>query len=245
MKKILIYTAILLIAVSCDSDDGWDILKTRGDRKVETRTVDAFTRITVQNGINVVLEKSDKFEAVLDGWSNLLPKVKLTVNGNGMLTLEDENKFDFVRNPQNKTTVHLYYNGEINGITSHSDGVISHIDTLYTSGLTILSEDASGSIELTLKTTGVYIGTNNRNVADINLRGYTSSLGITNWGNAPIDAQNLEAEDCGIAHRGPGDFYVNVVKTLDVTMYSVGNIYYKGSPSITLDRKGKGNLYPL
>ncbi|MCK8061734.1 DUF2807 domain-containing protein, partial [Fusibacter sp. A2] len=182
----------------------------------------------VENGINVVLEKSDKFEAVLDGWSNLMPKVKLTVDGNGMLTLEDENKFDFVRNPQNKTTVHLYYDGEISAITSHSDGVISHIDTLHTAGLTILAEDASGSIELTLKTAGVSIGTNNRNVADIKLQGVAYGLGITNWGNAPINAQDFEVTNCDIVHRGPGDLYLNVTNTLSVTIYSIGDIYYKG-----------------
>lgn len=245
MKKLLIYTAIALLSVACDSEDAWDILKTRGDRKVETRTLTAFTGITVYNGINVVLEKADSYEAVLDGWSNLLAKVDLSINSDGVLTIEDNNKFDFVRNPDNKTTIHLFYDGEINAITSHSDGLISNIDTLYTSGLTILSEDASGTIELTVKTPGIGIGTNNRNVGDIKLRGISSYLGITNWGNAPIYAEELEVENCDIIHRGTGNLHLNVTNILNVEIYSIGDVYYKNNPTVTINRKGKGNVYRL
>ncbi len=235
----------MLLLVSCDSEDAWDIVKTRGDRKTEVREVGAFTGITVYNGINVILEKADKSEAILDGWSNLLSKVELSLAANGMLTIKDSNKFDFVRNPDNKTTIRLYYNGEINNITSHNDGIISNVDTLYTSGLVILSEDASGSIELVVKTGSISIGTNNRNVGDISLKGISSYLGITNWGNAPIHAEELEVSTCDITHRGPGDFYVNVANILNVAIYSVGDIYCKGNPTITVDRKGKGNVYPF
>lgn len=245
MKKLLIYTVTILFAVGCDSEDAWDMLKTRGDRKVETREVVAFTGITVYNGINVTLEKADRYEAVLDGWSNLLPKVELTVSSEGMLTIKDCNKFDIVRNPNNKTTIHLYYNGEVKTITSHGDGVVSNVDTLHTPSLLILCEDASGSIELTVKTSDISIGTNNRNVGDIVLKGLSAGLGITNWGNAPINARDLEVVNCDITHRGPGDFYVNVSSTLNVDIYSIGNVYYKGNPTLTVNRRGKGNVYPV
>lgn len=245
MKKLLTYV-VVFFAISCNSEDAWDIVKTRGDRKTENREVGNFTGITIYNGINVVLEKADKSTAVLDGWSNLLPKVDLTTASNGMLTIKDNNKFDIVRNPNNKTSIHLYYSGEINTITFHGDGVISNVDTLHsTSPLGLLCEDASGSLELVIKTPSVGIGTNNRNVADIKLEGVCSYLGITNWGNAPIHAEKLEVLSCDITHRGPGDFYMNVSGQLNVNIYSIGDVYYKGNPTLTVNRKGKGNVFPI
>lgn len=246
MKKILIYIiAFTLFVTACNSEDAWDIVKTRGDRKVETRELQAFTGITVYNGINVVLEKSDKYGAELDGWSNLLPKVKMTVDGNGMLTIEDKNKFDYVRDLDNKTTIRLFYNGNIDAITFHGDGVVSSVDTLQSSSLTILSEDASGSIDLLLNSISIGIGTNNRNIGDIKLKGKSSNLHITNWGSAPISASDLCVDNCEVVHRGPGDFYFKVSNSLKAYLYSVGSIYYKGNPTLVVDRRGKGNIYPI
>lgn len=244
MKKLPYIIAILLFA-SCDSEDAWDMLKTRGDRKVEVRELTAYTGITVHNGINVVLEKSDKHEAILDGWSNLMPKVKLSIDSDGMLTIKDENKFDIVRNPANKTTIHLYYNGDINCIASRSDGLITNIDTLYAGDLIILSEDASGSIELVVKASSVGFGSSSYNVGDVKLKGASSSLEITCRGTAPVDARELEVRTCNISHRGTGDLYVNVANTLVAGIHSIGDIYYKGSPTITSSGKGKGKLYPF
>lgn len=245
MKKLLVNITLLLLFAACNSEDAWDIVKTRGDRITEAREIADFTGITVYNGVNLVLEKAAKSEAVLDGWSNLLPKVSLTVDSSGMLTIEDSNKFDIIRNPNNKTTIRLYYTGEINAITSHSDGEISNVDTLHTSSLLMLSEDASGSIDLTVKTSSIAIGTNNRNVGDIRLKGISTYLGITNWGSAPIYADELEVAGCDITHRGPGDFYVNVSDWLSVNIYSIGDVYYKGNPTLTVNRIGKGNVYSV
>ena len=245
MKKLLIYIAAVFLFAACDSEDAWDMLKTRGEQKTEHREVANFTGITVYNGIDVVLEKADKSGAMLSGWSNLLPKVELAVDADGMLTIMDNNKFDIVRNPNNKTTIHLHYSGEINAITTHGDGTITNIDTLHTSSLGILSEDASGMIDLVVKSGSIGIGTNNRNVGDIRLSGSTPWLGITNWGNAPIHAEDLKVEGCSITHRGPGDFYLNVSDWMEVEIYSIGDVYYRGNPTLTVKRVGKGNIYPM
>ena len=245
MKKLLPYILLVLLAAACDSEDAWDILKTKGDSKTETRSLTAFTGVTIYNGINVVLEKANRYEAVLDSWTNLLPKITLSVDSDGMLTIKDENKFDFMRNPNNMTTIRLYYDGEINTITSHNNGIVTTADTLRTSHLTILSEDASGNIELVIKTSSIAIGTNNRNVGDIKLDGVSTHLDITNWGNAPINASKLDATYCSVTHRGSNDLYLNVASTLEANIHSIGNIYYKGNPTVSTNHYGKGNIYAI
>lgn len=244
IRKLCLYMAAMLLVAACDSEDAWDILKTKGEPKVERREVAPFTGITVHNGINVVLEEADEYSATLDGWANLLPKVELTVDSDGMLTIEDRNKFDLVRNPQNKTIVYLRYKEEIKNIIFSGDGVIRNLDTLRTAGIYILCEDASGTVNLTIEAEGVGVVATGRSVADVNLQGTSVWLNITNWGNAPINADGLKTRISSIAHRGTGDLYVNVSKSLNVEMYSIGDIYYKGNPIITLNRTGKGSLYP-
>ncbi len=245
MKTLLKYTAILLTVFtsSCNSEDALDIFKTRGAPKTEARQLNAFHELKVGNGINVVLISGSTNSAMLDGWENLLPKVKLAVNNSGLLTIEDTNNFNIVRDLSNTTTVYLTYDGEINAIYMNGDGLISTNGELKSTNLTILSEDASGSIKLTINANSMGIGTNHRNTADIAIDGSCYYMGITNWGNAPMDFSKLVVQMADITHRGACDLYVNVVQQFTAALYGIGDIYYTGNPTLAVERRGKGNVY--
>lgn len=244
MKRIVTYTLVYLLLAACNAEDAWDMVKTRGSRKEEVRELPAFTRIDVYNGINVVLQKGKANMARLDGWANLLPKVRLTVNEEGVLTMEDKNGFNFLRDLSNMTTVYLMYSDDIGYIFFQGNGKItSGSEPLRLPSLYIVSEDASGSIDLALNTTFVGIGTNHRNIADISIRGQIDgTLGITNWGNAPMHFDCNPIPYVEIVHKGTGDIYVNVGEKLNAALYSLGDIYYRGTPAVIVERKGKGSL---
>ena len=244
MKQLKI-TAIILffLFTGCDKEDAWDIVKTRGDRVMEHITLLPFHAVTVSNGFNITLSRGDDYAATIEGWKNLMPKIRLSVDRDGVLQVEDDNRFNFVRNRDNMTTVHLTIAGEIDGIHFSGNGYFVSNDTICTSGLTILCEEASGSVDLKVKAQGVYIGTNHQNVASITIGGWCNSVGITNWGNAPINLSALKASSADAHHHGPGNVYMNASDFVSVMIYGMGDVYYFGDPLITLTRKGKGNLY--
>lgn len=81
----------------------------------------------------------------------------------------------------------------------------------------------------------------------------TGDIFVTDFIDQPLLVINLEGvgdylgfpltvENCTIETHGIGDGEVTVSKSLDVTIEGSGNVYYKGSPSITEDISGTGKV---
>ena len=249
MKRLIIILMMLIFLVAgCNKEDAWDFVKTRGEYAVEERDISAFHAITVKNGVNVTLIHGDNYAATVEGWKNLMPKIRF-IEQNGELIIEDVNKYNFMRSRNNMSTVHLTIPvNELGGINFLGNGDIITKDTLVTSGLSIISF-GSGNIDMTVKTQGIYIGTNHENIALITIRGESYDVGITNWGFSPVDLSNLKTSYVNVAQRGIGSVYVNVSEYINVIFYSgIGNVYYTGNPSsinFAHEEKGKGNLYKI
>ena len=239
---------VLCLIVGCNKEDAWDFVKTRGERVIEERAVSSFHTITVKNGINVVLAHGDSYTATVEGWKNLMPKIRLTVENDGELVVEDVNKYNYMRNRGNMTTVRITIADELNTIYFSGDGDFVSNDTIVTSGLNIIST-GSGSVDIKVKTGGIHVGANHKNVASITVRGLGYSVGITNWGYSPVDLSDFKASHAAVAQRGPGNSYINAAESIDVTFFSgTGDVYYAGNPSsitFTRENKGKGNLYRI
>jgi hypothetical protein len=71
---------------------------------------------------------------------------------------------------------------------------------------------------------------------------YQDELSISLIGVGQVDAYDLEVGSCTIISSGVGDCKVKVRDELDVTITGVGNIYYKGNPSINQNLIGVGKL---
>jgi hypothetical protein len=191
----------------------------------------------------VVLQHGDSYHATVEGWKNLIPKIRISVDDDGTLVIEDTNKFNFVRAKDTMTTVYLTYAGEINTLNCFGDGDIVSNDTICTNGLYIHCEFASGSVDLKLKTPSLSMFTNHMTVAPITINGFSDYVAINIWGFNPVYFSGLKTLHADVHHRGTGNIFVNVSESLSVFLYSTGNIYYKGNPELTVTRSGKGNVF--
>jgi hypothetical protein len=249
MNRLIITLLILTFFVTgCNKEDSWDFVKTRGEHFVEERAVSVFHTITVKNGINVVLTKGDNYSATIEGWKNLMPKIRLIVDKNGELVIEDVNKYNFMRSRDNMSTVRLTIADELSTINFSGNGYFVTNDTIVTSGLTIITT-GSGKIDMNVKAQGIYIGANHKNIASISIKGRGESVGITNWGYSPVDLSGFKALYAGVTQNGYGNIYVNASESVDVAFYSgAGDVYYVGNPTLvtfTRKDKAKGNLYQI
>ena len=244
MTRRLILLLFITIT-ACDKETAWDAVKTRGDAEIVHVSLPTFHAVTVENRINLVLVQGDSYSARIEGWKNLNPKIKMTVDQDGMLFIDDTNGYNFVRSRDNRTTVFLSFPDEIHTLYFKGDGYIISNDTINLSHITVYSIGASGSIDLKLKANSIYAGANQTSVTTYTIRGTTQSLGMGNWGFGPLDLSNLETSTADIHHRGTGNVYLNVSESLSATIYGAGNAYYKGDPTINLTRIGKGNLFQM
>jgi hypothetical protein len=74
-------------------------------------------------------------------------------------------------------------------------------------------------------------------------KGKSNYTFLWNRGSCKFQTDSLESTSCYVKHGGWGDVYVNVLENLTVSLESTGNIYYKGSPNTTIERRlSSGNL---
>lgn len=98
-----------------------------------------------------MLLQGENYSATIEGWKNLMPKIRLTVDDDGSLLIDDTNHFNFVRSRDNMTTVYLTFSGELNYIHFSGDGFIRSNDSINISDITILCEEASGDMNMKIK----------------------------------------------------------------------------------------------
>ena len=75
--------------------------------------------------------------------------------------------------------------------------------------------------------------------------GSASELTLSLSGIGNINAQNFQVQDVHITLPGAGNARIWVTNSLTGTISGVGNIRYKGNPTINVNRTGAGNITPL
>jgi hypothetical protein len=151
----------------------------------------------------------------------LIGKINLSVI-DGILLIEDKNKFGFVRSFDNMTEVRLNF-ATLLAIISHSDGTITSSDTIKTS-LHIEASGASGDISLNINASSIYIYTDKRNTASITLNGKVNDIQIYNRGFNQIHLSNLCANNAQVEHYGTGNINLKT-KNLTEKIYGAGKIF--------------------
>ena len=80
-------------------------------------------------------------------------------------------------------------------------------------------------------------------VGDVSFKGTSQDdLDIDFRGVGNVFAYGLTVNNCVVLNSGTGDCKVQANKTLDVDIASLGNVYYRGNPEISLTDSGPGEL---
>lgn len=136
-----------------------------------------------------------------------------------------------------------------------SDTLIS--DTLFTDTIDnpeyffIHIKEGSGDIDLTFSCNLIKLFfTNGTSKVTFKGKAHYCEYYLRSYGR--LDARNLYSNFVRINNASPNDAYVWAVRNeegkpsgLIARIYSRGNIYYRGHPSITFEHNGQGRLIPL
>jgi hypothetical protein len=83
-------------------------------------------------------------------------------------------------------------------------------------------------------------------LGDIKINRNASELDIDLSGSGNIDVQNFQVQNVTIRHSGLGDAKIWATNTLNGSFSGSGNIFYKGNPTINVNKTtGIGNIKPL
>ena len=268
---LVIFVVTELLLASCQKMDD----RLYGEVATMELPIDSpFKSISIYNNLNVTIKHGHNTKIKLTCPSKLVDKISYTVSGD-TLYLRNENAFhlNFSTNYQCEMTV--YYdtlcsidyasigylkcdlNDSIRGYKDPptiNDTIIN--DSIFTDTITnpeyfyFNINEGSGDIDLTFSCKLIKVFFNNgtskvkfsgkANYCDYYLRSY-----------GQFDARNLKSNYVRISNASPNDAYVWAVKDtknpvgLIARIYSRGNIYYKGNPTIDFVNQGQGRIIPL
>lgn len=223
-------------SVACSGENAPDCLQTSGDTIREELFVPDFSRITVFEQIELILLPGTEQKVEVETGENLRDEVTATVEGD-RLVLRNENGCNLFRSYGKTkffvTAPALQEVRSSTGLPVRSEG------TLEVDDLRLISESfndpeaetTDGSFELDVNANRIGIVANG--IAYFSLEGTADILTVTiAAGDSRVEAQDLQAREVVINHRGSNDILISPVEVLRGVIRGVGDVVSHNRPPI-------------
>lgn len=251
---VLLFILVSLMAASCDK-------LTNGEPVSENRNVSRFNTISIYNNVNVRLVESDHPHLELTCPRNLIDNIVTDVKGD-TLFIKNENRYNWLRSFDYSIDLTVFYStlreikfasiGDLVGTDSIKGVREQGIDTtdigpetIWTNNFYLNIVEGCGDIDLTLNCDVLKNGFNN-GTSCVTLRGKAGYSEFLSRSYGVIHAEQLESNFIRVQSESTNDVYVWAKTGLRAWLYSIGNVYYKGSPTITIEAcENDGRLIPL
>lgn len=213
MKIMAFVASVTIVFSSCDKEGIWG----NGSIKTEERTLNAFTKVSVEGSTQVHIIRGEDFDVAVKAYANILPHLKTKVD-NGILTIKFENSVN-VKNDNSEVFITMPV---LNGLHTSGSGDI----------------DVKGNFVATETFNAGISGS-----ADISIENATSDkLKVSIAGSGDFKSFGFNAKEADIQISGSGNVELTVSEKLVAKIRGSGNIYYKNNPAIDADISGSGKL---
>jgi hypothetical protein len=186
----LALAAALCFAANAQADD-------------QVRSVPAFTSISVQGPISVIVDAGKAQSLTLRGDARFIQDLTSeVVNGELRLRTREKNSKSWKGDPRIVITM---------------------------PSLSALEVEGAGEIKLN-QVRGERLDVNYRGAGSMKINGEVKTFRMQAEGVGEVDAKALAADDVNISFRGIGDVKVTARNSLDATVQGMGNLTYYGKP---------------
>ena len=235
MNKIIYSLLVLILFLSCDSENANDCFQESGTIITQEVDLPVFTKIRVNRDVSLVIKEGPIQKIEIETGENLLNDVELLVS-NDWLTITDNNTCNFVRD-YNVTKVYVTVPNLVEILSStqfqiNSDGLLNFNSLKITSeNFSDTSTNATGEVVLQLNSNDVDIVGNN--LTTFKLSGFIEDLNIfVASGDAKYNARDCIANKVRVYHRGTNTVTVNPAQELSAELRSTGDLIVLSNPPI-------------
>ncbi len=235
MKKISLLLVTFILLLACEKPS--DCVESSGDYITKDISVNAFSKIKVYRGIEVIITQGNEYKVQILAGENFIDNIEVIQNGN-QLIFKDQTSCNWVRE-YGQTKIYIT-TPTLEEISSKTDRNISTNGTVTFPNLSILSLDKDADGEAGAGTGDFYLTVNcqnisihNNNVSRFFLNGNTVNADFNFYfGDGRIEAQNLVAQNIHVYHRGSNDMIVKPIENINGVLNSTGNLILKNVPPI-------------
>ncbi len=243
MKKffvlILLYVFICVASthtfMSCQRPS--ECIESAGATKSKDIPVEAFSKIKVYRGIEVVITEGPETKVQIQAGENFINDIEVKQYGN-QLVFKDNSGCNWVRD-YGQTKIFIT-TPTLEEIYSKTDRDISSNGVLTFQNLNIISFDrdadgesgaGTGDFILEINNNSLTIG--NNNVSRFYLSGQTNNANFNFYfGDGRIEAGQFKIQNLYVYHRGSNDMIVKPMQSLTGTLNSTGNVILKNVPPL-------------
>jgi hypothetical protein len=233
MKKSVLLVVFSALFFTTIANAQWSKIKGNGKVVTEKRTTAGYDEINVSGFFDVVLVSGKEGAISIQGEENLLPYIKVEVEGNMLKIYTEKN----VNISPNKDIVLTIPFEQISFVSLSGSGDLKSKNTIVSSKFAA-KLSGSGDLNLDVKTTEFEVQISGS--GDVVLTGASDSFTSKISGSGDVDAINLITKNANLTISGSGDMKVNCTKSLIARVSGSGNIEYKGDPE-TKDTKVSGS----
>lgn len=238
-KKPRTWYAILfmvILCVSCNSEDANDCLQTNGDPITRSIELPAFTAVRIDNDLSIEITQGDTQQITIDTRENLWSDLAFFVE-DGTFIARDNNGCNLFRDGR-QTTVRLT-TPNLDFIKNNSSGEVRsngvlNFPTLRLESITTLGlEDVnkSGDFFLDLNCEDLRIVANGN--SDFFISGNALSAMFNFSDEFPLlEAANLVVQDLSIRHAGAAPMVVNPQNSITGQIRATGDVISHNQPAI-------------
>lgn len=240
-RKMLLSVSLLVIGslfLSACAITGFNVTRGSGDLITESRNVSGFSRVQIDGAGELVIIQGDSESLEIQAEDNIIGDLTSDVRG-GTLVLGYQDKF--LRNtiiPTERITYTLTI-VDLSEVTINGAADME-VDSLETDALT-LNINGAGKVsidELMADNLNVQIS----GTATIEIAGQVAQQSITIDGAGNFEAGDLATSSTTVDINGLGNATVWVTEILDISIDGGGNVRYYGSPNVTQDINGVGDI---
>jgi len=247
LKTVFLFGVLCFAGWSCTKEDGGGCVTSTGPMLFQEREAPVgIDSLIIRGEFKVTLRQGKEPRLYLHSGANLLPGI-ITQKKGHTLYIEDLNTCDFLRNMGVKTEVFITLT-QLKMIEFTGSGTLNTPDTLHLDSLKVESRDGAGSIHLLVDAKKTwFVQHSGTGAVDFTVKGISGYVFIYCRGYAPFDCGQLICPGyTHVVNMGSNDCRVNCGSILQAELWSIGNVYYSGTPhTIWLRGDGKGKLIHL
>ncbi len=233
MKKL--FCTILLVILSCDSEDVLDCFQTAGNIITQTMETPNFERVLVNRGIELIVKQDSNYTVSIETGENLLNDIEVKVVDERLI-LTDNNNCNFVRDYG--VTKIVITSPNLTEIRSSSQYDVSSEGVISYEQLTLISEDFNNASEFAVGDFRFEVDMENlrtvaNNLSFFYIEGQVDNLYIGFFAGASrFEGENLMAQNISVYHRGSNDMIVNPQLSLTGILRGTGDLISVSQPPV-------------
>jgi hypothetical protein len=247
MKKIILVpiVVVILALLSCNFLNSGveevigEAINLSGDMQREDRPVSGFSKVQLDGFGKLNITMGDTESLTVEADSNLMPYIITEVSGDTLIIRMEENlrlvnmvsDVTYTLSAVSLDTVRLSGLGDIN------------VGALETDSMTV-TQDGAGMITLE-QLTATSLEATMSGLGSLTVSGKVSEQRVEMSGAGTYQGGDLESETARVEMSGLGNATVWVTGTLDAELSGAGSLEYYGSPQVTQNDSGLGNIESL